>query len=76
MITTRILNNQTIIYDGNEEIARWNGKQSEIVKEMRDSIADLTNLQWSNQSFWDNKPLCLQRTYKEGLYYPGNFPYK
>lgn len=48
MITTRILNNQTIIYDGNEEIARWNGKQSEIVKEMRDSIADLTNLQWSN----------------------------
>ena len=44
MITTRILNNETIIYDGQEEIARWKGKQSQVVKEMQESILDLINI--------------------------------
>jgi hypothetical protein len=44
MITTRIINNTTVIYDGQEEIARWPGKQIEIVKEMTNSILDLIHL--------------------------------
>jgi len=38
MITTRVVNNQTIIYEDSKEIARWEGKKAAEIQEFRDSV--------------------------------------